>query len=84
MKKIKKSRQDIILDLSIYSVLIAIGLVTLYPMWYVVAASFTSTTELFSANGLFLWPKEFTAKAYTMVFEDPLVLTGFKNILKIS
>ena len=83
MRKIKKSRQDIILDIIIYTILIVIGLVTLYPMWYVVAASFTTTTELFSANGLFLWPKEFTATAYTMVFKDPLVLSGFVNILKI-
>lgn len=83
MRKIKKSRQDIVLDIIIYTILITIGLVTLYPMWYVVAASFTTTTELFSANGLFLWPKEFTATAYTMVFKDPLVLSGFKNILKI-
>ena len=83
MRKIKKSRQDIVLDIIIYTILIMIGLVTLYPMWYVVAASFTTTTELFSATGLFLWPKEFTATAYTMVFKDPLVLSGFKNILKI-
>ena len=83
MRKIKKSRQDIILDIIIYTILIVIGLVTLYPMWYDVAASFTTTTELFSANGLFLWPKEFTATAYTMVFKDPLVLSGFVNILKI-
>lgn len=83
MRKIKKSRQDIVLDIIIYTILITIGLITLYPMWYVVAASFTTTTELFSANGLFLWPKEFTAAAYTMVFKDPLVLSGFKNILKI-
>jgi len=83
MRKIKKSRQDIILDICIYMILISIGLVTLYPMWYVIAASFTSTTELFSATGLFLWPKKFTAAAYTMVFKDPLVLSGFENILKI-
>lgn len=52
-------------------------------MWYVIAASFTSSTELFDATGLFLWPAKFTAKAYTMVFKDPLVISGFVNILKI-
>lgn len=78
----KKSMGDIFLDIFIYTILIFILIVTFYPIWYVVAASFSTSTELVRNPGLFLWPKNFTAGAYAMVFKDPLIVSGFINTLK--
>lgn len=81
--KRKKSLSDIVLDFFVYTILIIILIVTFYPMWYVVAASFTTTSELLMNKGLFLWPKNFTAKAYALVFQDKLIVSGFLNSIKL-
>lgn len=78
----KKSMEDILLDIFIYTILIFILIVTFYPIWYVLAASFSTSTELVRNPGIFLWPKNFTAGAYSMVFKDPLIVSGFTNTLK--
>lgn len=87
MEKIKRKRKlstgNIIYDVVIYIVLIALVVVTFYPMWYVFVASFSSSTDIVSQPGLLLWPKKFVTGAYKMVFEHPLILSGFKNTLMI-
>lgn len=82
MKK-RKSTGDIVLDTAIYLFMIFVLLVTLYPMWYVVAASFASSTELIKNPGIMIWPENAAADAYKLVFENPKFLSGFVNILKI-
>ena len=80
MKK-KKSIEDIVLDIVVYAVLIIIFIVTFYPMWYVVVASFSTGTYIAQTDGLLLWPGDFTLKAYKMVMDDPKIWTGLKNSL---
>ncbi len=79
----KRTTYDYIMDTSIYIFMTVILVVMLYPMWYVIAASFTSVSELYGTLGIFLWPKKFSAYAYTLVMENSLFLTGFGNTLKL-
>lgn len=81
--KRKKAMEDIVLDTIIYLVLILITLVTLYPLWYVLAASFSTGTELASHTGLFLWPDNASFDAYKLVFQDRLIMSGLENTLII-
>lgn len=81
MKKIKPG--DLLLDVVIYAILTALTIVTIYPVWYVVVASFSSSTELALNQGLLLWPKNVDFGAYKMVFKDRNILTGFKNSLLV-
>lgn len=83
MKKKKMIASDLFLDVAIYVFMILILIITLYPMWYVVAASFASSTELIKNPGLMLWPENAAADAYKLVFENPKFLSGFTNIIKI-
>ena len=62
-------------------ILILLCIVTLYPIWYVLCASFTSNTYLISHPGMILWPHEFTLGAYKLALTHPLLLSGYKNIL---
>ncbi len=57
--------------------------VTLYPFYYVIVASLTSTRVLEVNTGLLWYPIEFTTKAYEVAASHPLLLSGFKNILII-
>ena len=75
----KKSLEDIVMDSVIYTLLILLLLVTFYPMWYVVVASFSNSTDITKHPGIMFWPEHFTAGAYRMVFENPLLMNGFRN-----
>lgn len=82
-KKKKKSLEDIILDIVVYTILIFIFVVTFYPMWYVVVASFSTGNYIAQTEGLLLWPGEFTLKAYNMVINDQRIWSGLKNSLMV-
>ena len=61
--------------------LIFLCLLTLYPIWYCLVASFTSTSYLSAHQGVMLIPHMFTTSAYRLAFTHPLLLSGYKNIL---
>ncbi|MBO5071292.1 MAG: carbohydrate ABC transporter permease, partial [Roseburia sp.] len=82
-RKKKKKPGDVALDIVIYLLLSVLTLVCLYPMWYVLVASFTASTELVRNPGFLLWPKDFVANAYRLVFKNPLFVTSFLNSIKI-
>ena len=65
-----------------YIILTFIGLVCLYPLYYVVIASFSDPVKLISHDGLLLLPlKDYTLAGYRMVFQNKLVMSGYKNTL---
>ena len=76
-----ESRGDRIFSGANAAILILLCIVTLYPIWYVLCASFTSNTYLVSHPGMILWPHEFTLGAYKLALTHPLLLSGYKNIL---
>lgn len=80
-KRKKREVSDIILDAAIYLIMIALVIVTLYPMWYVVVASFSNSIDIARDPGIMLWPKQFVFGAYQMVFEHPLLMGALKNSL---
>lgn len=80
---IKKSTGDKVFDVVNTIILLALCFVTLYPMWYVICASFTENTYLVAHPGAIWWPVGFTTGSYKMAFEHPLILSGYKNILLI-
>lgn len=83
-KKRKKFKLSTFVTDSIIALfLFALVIVCAYPVWYVIAASFTSSSELVANPGLFFWPEKFSASAYELAFENPLIIGGFFNSLKI-
>lgn len=67
-----------------YLFMIFIILITLYPIWHVVMASFSDPTKLYVHVGTLLWPLgEPSLSAYEMVFKHRLILSGFGNTLFI-
>ena len=78
---IKASVGSRVFDVVNTIVMIALCFVTLYPMWYCVCASFTSTSYLSAHQGVLFWPHMFTTSAYRLAFTHPLLLSGYKNIM---
>ncbi len=71
---------------SIFNILIMlfIIIVTAYPVYYVVIASFSDPASLSIHTGLLTAPlKPFTASAYKLVFQNQQILRGFTNTLYV-
>lgn len=83
-KRRKKSMQDWILDIIIYSLLILLAISCFYPLWYVVVASFSSSRYIASQGAFLIWPEEFSLKAYELAFKDGDIMGGFKNSILIE
>lgn len=61
-------------------IMLLIILVTAYPIYYIVVASFSDPGKLSRHIGLLWAPlKPYTTSAYEMVFQNPLIVTGFLN-----
>lgn len=60
--------------------LIAVGCLVFFPLWYAVVCSFSST-EAIIQNRVFLWPVEFTLDSYKAVLNYQLITSGFLNSL---
>jgi putative aldouronate transport system permease protein len=57
--------------------------VTLYPFIYVLISSVSDSNQLVSHTGILLTPQGFTFNAYTKVFQNPNIMSGYLNTLII-
>lgn len=60
-----------------------IGLICLYPMWYVLVASFSEPNKMLMHTGGLLKPLGFSTSAYQKVFANPNILSGYMNTIFI-
>lgn len=76
----KKTGKERILDICINVLLIITGIVVIYPLWYVLIASFSSPYAI--ANGeVILWPKGFTLSGYRQILNNEMLWTGYRNTI---
>lgn len=72
--KIEKTIGERIFDIFNILFMLAIAFIMFYPMWYVVVASFSTSTDLMSYSGLLLTPAgDFTTRAYSFVLKNPAI-----------
>lgn len=76
--KIRESKMDVVLDVFTSIILILFTLIVLYPLVYVVSASFSSSKAL-SGGLVVLWPVDVTLQAYEFVMAYKDVWVGFRN-----
>jgi fructooligosaccharide transport system permease protein len=72
------SRGDRIFTLVNYVFLAIILVAVLYPLVYVLAASFSEPAAV-TAGEVFLWPVRPTLIGYQKIFEHPTIMNGFAN-----
>jgi len=79
-KGIKDSGGDILFNLLLKVFLCICLIVVLYPLVYVVSASFSTPSEVISGK-VWLWPVKFSLVGYEAVFKNNQITTGFMNSL---
>lgn len=78
--KIKKGKEDVIFTVVNTTLLTLIMLIILYPLYFIIIASFSDPLEVLAGNVILL-PKKINVESYKMVFRDPQILTGYRNTI---
>lgn len=81
--KVKQGRNAVIFDILNYTFMILLGIITIYPFYYVVVASVSDNTQLQFFKGILLAPQGFDLGAYKMAFKNPKLVRGFVNTMKL-
>lgn len=81
--KIKESLAERIFDLVNILIMLVVIVVTVYPLLYVIFASFSETALLMSHQGPLLKPLGFSTNAYKMVKNYPMFARSYVNTIII-
>ena len=79
-EKIKKSYSDRVFDIVNIIIMLALLVIFLWPLWFVVIASFSNPNEVWNGNVILL-PKGFTLSADEAVSHYKMIWTGYKNTI---
>lgn len=82
-KKIKKSAGDRVFDGINITFLTILTILVLYPLIYILSASFSSPQAV-TTGQVWLLPKEFTLIGYETVFSNPQILGGYLNTIYLT
>jgi putative aldouronate transport system permease protein len=78
---IKKTLGEKIFDALNVLFMCILMFISFYPVLHVLAASFSDPSRLMRHQGPLMWPLGFTLKGYELVFENPNILSGYKNTI---
>lgn len=78
--KIDLCLSDKIMNAVVYTLMILLVVVILYPLIYVVSSSFSSG-EAVSTGKVLLWPVDFSLQGYKAVFAYKQVWVGYRNTI---
>lgn len=78
--RIKQSRTDNTFDVINIFLLVLVVIITLYPLIYVVSASFSDMLLVLQGK-VWLFPKGFNIGAYKAVFRNDAIITGYRNTI---
>jgi putative aldouronate transport system permease protein len=75
---------DNVFEWTVRLVLLFIGIVILFPLFFVVSASVTPYEEVIKNGGFMVIPGKFSAEAYLYLFRDNQLIVSFGNTLFIT
>ena len=78
--KIKGLGNDRVTDFVINLILVLVAFICLYPLWFVLIASFSDPSSIIRGE-VFLWPVKMTTAAYEGLLERPEIWVGYRNTI---
>jgi len=79
----KKTYGDRIFNSINYIIMLIFVFITLYPIWYILIASLSSSSQVLSGNVMW-WFKDFTLDTYKTVFNTKNIWTSYGNTIFYS
>ena len=80
---IKESLGSKVFDVINIIILALLSVICFYPVWYVVVASLSNGDLLMQHTGLLLKPLGFSLGSYVKVLQNPDIINGYMNTIKI-
>ena len=78
---IRRTRKDIVFETANTLFLGLFSIACVYPMLYILFASFSEPSALMRHQGILLRPLGFTLSGYRLTFENPSIMSGYANTL---
>jgi putative aldouronate transport system permease protein len=75
----KKNIPDLAFDFLNIALMVILSFIFVYPLVYVIFASFSDPAEYVKHSGFLLHPLGFSLRGYNMVLKTPHILTGYLN-----
>ena len=75
-----KINSDKIIGVFVHAILIMCAMIVLYPLYFVVIASFSEPSEVVMGRVVF-WIKGFTLDAYRQIFKSDEIWVGYRNTI---
>lgn len=79
-RKMKRSKDDMVFDVAVNIILTLILIVVMYPLVYIISASFSSPEAVVSGR-VVLFPVDVSLEGYRAVFRNKDVWMGYKNTI---
>ncbi len=80
MKNIFDKNADTVFDIVNISLLVLVTFLVLYPLYFIVIASF-SEPDAINTGKVFLFPVGFNTTGYSRIFSEPSIWTAYKNTI---
>ena len=80
VRKKAKSMEDRIFDAVVFILVALVLIITVYPLYIVVVASFSAPLDVISGQ-VWIWPKGFNVEGYKRIFMNGDMLIGYRNTL---
>lgn len=78
---IKRSSGEHAFDVFNTLFMLVVIFITLYPFLHVAFASFSAPEEIAKNRGIMLWPRGFSVQGYREVFQNPMIVIGYRNTI---
>lgn len=76
---IKRTFGEHVFDSFNILLMVLLSVITLYPIYYVLVASFSNPNDIISHSGVLLWPKNFDLTSYKLILQYPMIFKSYLN-----
>lgn len=79
-KKKKRKLSDYIFDFSVHFIAVLIIFLILYPLWFIIIASFSDPLAV-SSGEVWFWPNEWRLDGYRALLDQEIIWIGYRNTI---
>jgi putative aldouronate transport system permease protein len=78
--RVQMNWKDRLFDFSVYGVAIMMIIMIVYPLWFIIIASFSNPGDVASGN-VWFWPKEWKLSGYIELMKNEAIWRGYLNTI---
>lgn len=78
--KMKKSRQEKVVNFIIHFIAVIMILAIIYPLWFIIIASFSNPADVANGN-VWIWPKKWVVDGYRELFKVSAIWRSYANTI---